>query len=683
MLETKKVPNSFLENINIINTATNFFNSNKDISDINTLYNKTTNYCSNFNTNNSKLNTLNINRIDNNKLNEKKKFVWKDIINLDYNKYNNDEKILEDPLINNILNSDINENEIQNMPENYLVNLIHTLQGLANNAIKNKAELELENKRLYHDLENMKTNNEYLHQSNMRTNQKLIKLKKQNNEQKKAQNLMSELFLENNKYIKNKKYYCHICTNKKFKSQLYLDEHIARRHPDYPQKILKQKINKENKSNIALYHKKLNEMKNYCENLIYKSIKKIQYIKINEKLNSLQYLLEISKFINNANITNTYQENTNIELNENDSNERINNKNKNINNINKKITKQEKDEKDKEKKSETENNSSLGLEKSEDTNKKKQNELIEKRHGIFLHNYLLLKKEIRFIEIKNSFEKQEEIKTHQRRKKKTKTLKMKNRSKLEVTDSTDEQKTNEQKKKTEIKEEKKEPKEEYDKLKAKNENINEIDKPKEENKKDKEKINLNEEKEEYENSPEKKFKLREENIINFSGKEEEEKNILLKQFAQDFRRRDNDFCLQEEKYFLKKVLPKDYKLDNKKVDNIVKEKINSKMVNYNFEGKTIKQIRTKMMNIYYDTFDIKEKFGDMYLFSYINISSLMDIKNLMVDANNNNFYFEDGFLETVKYKLQGQEYSENYYNGDETYENMESQAFSFGNNNNE
>ena len=680
MLQTKKIQNAFLENINIVNTATNFFNSNKDISDMNTLYNKTTNYFSPYNTNNNyKSNTLNINNIESLNLNSKKKFGWKDIMNLDYNKYNNNENILEDPLIKNILNSDINENEIQNIPENYIVNLIHTLQGLANNAIRNNNYLESENKKLYQDLETMKTNNEYLHQKNIKINQKLIDLNKKNSEQKNIQNIIYD-----NTYIKKKRYYCNICTNKKFKTQKYLDEHISRRHPDYPNDIMKLKENKEKRLSVSLYQKKINEMKNYFDNLIYKSMKKIQYIKLNEKLNNLQNLLEMKKNINNIimnNNNNNYQEEINIEYN-NDNDDNDNNEDNNSNekiNDNKNTIKSE----EKEKKSETENSASL--EKSEDTNKRKQNEILEKKHGNFIHNYLLLKKEIKFIAIKKFFEPKPEDEqiTHQRSKKKTKTLKMKNKSKLAEIDSTDEQKK-EETKKLEFTEEKKEEKEN---LKTKNENnIEKKELEEEEKEKDKEEKNkLNEDKEEENiKSSKKKLEIKEENMINFSEEEEEEENNqLLKQFCKDFKNRDNELCQPDEKLYLKNALPKGYKPDKKKVNIILKEKIDSKLKKINFEEKTINQIRTEMMRIYYETFDIKEKYGDMYLFSYLNLSNLMNLKDLIVDANNNNFYLEDNFFETVKYKLQDQDNSEFFYNGDEQYENRESRSFSFANNNND
>ena len=692
MLENSPIPKTFLENVHMVNTATNFFNSNKDINDINSLYNKTTNDFSPFNTNNNynynnykttKLNTLNLNNKEINAMNEKKRFLWKEINTLNYNEFNNDEKILENPVIKNILNSNINENEIQNMPENYLVNLIHTLQNLANNAIKNNNFLENENKQLYHDLEMMKTNNEYLSQKNIKINQKLNTLNKQRNEEKKT---MHDLFEENSNnynFLRTKKYYCEICTNKKFKSQKYLDEHIARRHPDYINKRLKQKNKKENKLNIELYQKKLNDMKNYFDNLIYKSIKKIQYIKINEKLNSLQNLYEMGKYfnnINNNNITNinnsSYQEEINIE-----NNSEINTNNINNNNINTNLNNNIIEEKEKEKKTETENSGSM--EKTEENSKRKQNDLMEKNHGNFIHNCLLLKKKMKFIKIKKFFEpKPEDQIIQQRSKKKRKT--QKNRSKL-VPDSTEEP-SKEENKKLEFNEEKIEQNEE-DKniLKTKNEkNLEENKKEKEDN------ININNNKENIitkENLEENKeqelthnekldLKLKEETVINFSD-EEEEKNRVLKQFCLDFKSRDSNLSLLQERYYLKKVLPKDYNLDKKKVDEIIKEKINKKIGDFNPREKTIQQMRSKMMKIYYEVVDLKDKNDDMYLYSYLNISNFLNLQDLIRDANNNNFLLEASFFENVSYKVE--ENNSEFYNEDESQQNNNeaSNDFSF------
>ena len=684
MQKTNSIPISFLENTNMINTATNFFNSNKDISDINSLYDKTTNGFSAFNTNNNynnyKLNTLNINKKEYNKLSKEKHFLWKEINNLNYNEFDNDDKILENPVIKNILNSDINENEIQNLPENYLVNLIHTLQNLANNAIKNKNNLELENKQLYRDLESIKTNNEYLHQKNIKINQKLIKLNREKNEEKKTQNLMYNLLEGNDTYIKRKKYYCHICTNKKFKSQKYLDEHILRRHPDYSRKNSKEKNKKENKVNIELYTKKINDMKNYFDTLINKSIKKIQYIKINEKINSLQNLYEMSKYYNyninnNINMINSsYQEETNL-IQEN--NNEINNNN--INNI-------IKEEKEKEKKNETENsnnnNTNNTLEKSEESSKKKQNEIIEKIKGNFFHNYLLLKKKMRFIEIKENFySSAEEQTTQQRSTKKRKT--QKNRSKL-VPDSTEDE---ENKKEVNNEEEKKETNEETNLLKAKKEENNDLKETKKEEannegknyKKEKEiDNNYNNKEEESVKSSEKKvdLKLNEGNMINFSD-EEKEKSQKLKQFCLDFKNRDSNLSKLQERYYFKKVTPKDFNLDKNKVDNIIKEKIDNKLNKYNTEEKTIQEMRAEMMRIYYKTSDYKDEYGDRYLYFYVNISNFINLQDLILEANNNNIFLEESFFEKISVKFEEQNTSEFNNDFDNENENKEGEPFSF------
>ena len=115
--------------------------------------------------------------------------------------------------------------------------------------------------------------------------------------------------------------------------------YIARRHPDYLNKLTKNNPNyNENNINVELYRKKLNDMKNYFDNLIYKSMKKIKYIKINEKINNLQNLLEIYKNRNKKGI----DINTNINKTINNYKEEIISKN-NIDNINYMINAEEKE----------------------------------------------------------------------------------------------------------------------------------------------------------------------------------------------------------------------------------------------------------------------------------------------------------------------------------------------------
>jgi len=701
MYETKSIPNTFLENTKIVNEATNYFKTNKDLSEMNTLYNKNINYFS-FNktdNNNFQSNTLNINKnsFETNKLNKQKKFGWKNIMNLNYNEIAKDENILDNPLIKNILNSDINENEIQNIPENYLVNLIHTLQGLANEAIKNKNDLEIENKKLNQDLEEMKTNNEYLNQTNIKMNQKLLNLNKYN-----TNNYIYNIFNQNNPYINinsiyKKKYYCHICTNKKFKSQFYLEEHIKRRHPHYQDKIQIKKNSKDkDKENKEFLQNKLNHINKYFDYLINKFIKKIQYIKINEKLNSLQNIYDMLQLNRDVKITNINK--TNIS------------KEKDI--INKSITKINKN---KESFNENENNEieiddNIAIDTMEDSLQKKHEEelkklsktkdLLEKRHGNFIYQYWLTKKEIQFLTIRKNFainpEEEEDQSNYQRRRKKLQTLKIE--SKLKVKNTMEEKQYNDGTKieineENNMKEKLDDKNQEKNILKQNKENIidnndsnnininiisdginNKI------NKEQKDILYSNTKKEEESvKSTKQKFKLKSEKLITFSDEEieeEEDKEYqTLKKFYNDFRSREFKIS-SEHKYHKKTVAPDDYINNNQeKINDALDEKINKKMKKINFEGKTNKEMKADMMQIYYATIDTNYLYGDRYLYTYMNIGNFVNIKDIISDAYNTNFYAEDSFFEKVKYNIQNNpENSEGNISGNDQFINV-----SFGN----
>ena len=685
MYETKAIPNTFLENTKIVNEATNFFKSNKDISEINTLYNKNINYFSfnkNDNSNNNfQSNTLNKNKnsIETNKLNKQKKFGWKNIMNLNYDLINKEENILNNPLIENILNSDINENEIQNIPENYLVNLIHTLQGLANEAIKNKNDLEIENKKLNQDLEEMKTNNEYLNQNNIKMNQKLLNLNKYNNSNN---NYIYNIFNQNNPYINinsiyKKKYYCYICTNKKFKSQFYLDEHIKRRHPDYQEKIqTKKNYKNKDKENKEFLQNKLNQINKYFDYLINKFIKKIQYIKINEKLNSLQNVYDMIQLNKDVKITNINK--TNIS------------KEKHI--INKTITKinmNKESENEIENENENDNDDNIINDTIENSFQKKHEEelkklsktkdLMEKKHGNFIYQYWLTKKEIQFATIKNNFainpEEEEEQSNHQRRRKKLQTLKVKSKlvemNKLEDKKNDDSKKTIEINEENNIKQKTDDDNQEKNILKQNKENI--IDKNNDNdnnnniniiindemntnNTKDKKDILYSNTKKEEETikSTKQKFNLKSEKMINFSDEEEEEDKEFqtLKKFCKDFREREFKIS-SDHKYHKKTVAPDDYIRDNQdQINDALDAKINKKMKKINFEGKSNKEMKADMMQIYYATIDTNYLYGDRYLYTYMNIGNFVNIKDIISDAYNTNFYAEDSFFEKVKYNIQ-------------------------------
>jgi hypothetical protein len=336
--DMNKVPQTFLENIDMINSATQFpnYENNNDLLNIkpdiknnnnqnrnNTFFNtnsfsKTQNEYSTYNNKNNNINYRNNNNLKYNKtlddlynLNNTRRFAWKEIIN-NNNDIINDNN-LDNPLINNILYSEINETEIKNIPENYLINLIQTLQCVANKAIEDNNNLIFENNKLNSDLSRITNNFNNAIEKNNKMNQTILSLNKENNEQKNIINNYENNGMRNfdnyeNNNITNikgykQRYYCPICSNKKFKTQKYLEEHINRRHSDYYQKL----FNKKKKFNNEKYENNLNEMRKYIESLINNSLKKTQYIRLHEKLNGIQNLMIMSKYNND----NYYDDNYN------------------------------------------------------------------------------------------------------------------------------------------------------------------------------------------------------------------------------------------------------------------------------------------------------------------------------------------------------------------------------------
>ena len=76
------------------------------------------------------------------------------------------------------------------------------------------------------------------------------------------------------------------------------------------------------------------------------------------------------------------------------------------------------------------------------------------------------------------------------------------------------------------------------------------------------------------------------------------------------------------------------------------------MKKINFEGKSNKEMKADMMQIYYATIDTNYLYGDRYLYTYMNIGNFVNIKDIISDAYNTNFYAEDSFFEKVKYNIQ-------------------------------
>ena len=693
-----KVPHTYLENIDMLNSATqlineknNFLllNSNININSnilqnnpkiTNTLFynmNNTNSFYKTKNDNSTNLQSPTQNELFNNynnintlnKLNTTHKFAWKEIMNNNYIFNNGNE--FDNPLINNILNSNINENEIKNIPENYLINLINTLQGLANKAIENKNNLQVENEKLYNDLNEIKNNYDYIVKNNNKMNKNINELKKENNEQKNIiKNYQNNNYKYNNiynikldNYFYKQKFHCKFCSNKIFKSKYYLEQHIQRRHPN----------NYENSKNIENLEQKkkhlenrLDQMKIYFEILINASIRKSQYMKLNEKLNGIQNLILMSKnqqrqntnYINNyidnySNYNNfnndNFNEDENVYVKENINNEDIYQKENNLKNQIKR----------------------LKNEMNHFFNKSKT-ELFE------------INREKHFQSIKNYFEKNQK-----RRDKKTKTIKatklnyLNNANENELNISADEINTDLKESKTIIaniyqSQKKKENVHTLRTAKAnesnkniqnnlsnantnninntlnkddlKNSNIvfnNKIDS----NKNINTKININDEHDNNNNNSRKESHRESDGSERYKNKQNEalsfgsEKNSYqdysspLEKFYDNFRERDGKFSKFNKRDYLTKIIDNN-NVDEEKIKNIVEEKINKKLININFENN--EDLISDILKLNYQILDQNFIYGDVYCYYSRNISMLMNTKELINEANNYYYNYNKG-----------------------------------------
>ena len=144
------------------------------------------------------------------------------------------------------------------------------------------------------------------------------------------------------------------------------------------------------------------------------------------------------------------------------------------------------------------------------------------------------------------------------------------------------------------------------------------------------------------------------NQIKRKKSDEEDENKRIQKFFEDFRRRDGNLSKQKVENYMQNVLPSNYQVDEEKINNIIDKKINSKLKNYHFDRNSNEQMRSDIMQIYYETFDYYEKYGTIYLYFCLNQGNLfqvMNINNLLLDANN----FDDNLFENVQYQLEEEE----------------------------
>ena len=742
---TNKVPQTYLENIDVLNSVSQFINEDNNIllnSNSNILSNNNQKVNSNYNsfsfnktqndnsTNiqsmtqkesflfprinnreiefkiNNTYNRLNTSNNENNsifnntldQLNNKKKFAWKEIMEANNNL--NIEDDLDNPLIQNILNSELKENEIKNIPENHLINLIQTLQGIAINAIENKNDLILENQKLYNDLSQTKIDNENISHNNSKLNQYILYLNKENEEQKKLiKNYENKLIIDNpnninlnteydnleENYYSNKngkkKYYCQFCTNKKFKTLQYLEEHIQRRHIKYYYQYYLNKQNKKEKFNYEKYNKKLNDLKKYFNSLIYQSIKKAQYVRLNEKINGLQNLILMKKN-QNQNYYNYYEnnndDNINYDNNNNDDNnynynkedEYKNNNNLQENNYNNDVINEKK------------NNNKESNQNIINTLKKLKNDM-KQFYDKNMKEILEINNEKKFQFIKKYFENTSEQSSplhHSRRNKKIKTTKfvqkdgnILSQSQKELNQSADEIKKEDIKESNNVN------------YNSNEDNINNQEILKQNNKKNNHshKNNNNTNNNSEKSSEEDKFKKEMNFYFSESDSQMTENWKSLSKFYKNFRNRDGYFSRGQKENYLNKIIPNEYNINKKEINNKIKEKMNKKLLD--LKDSTNEDLITDIIKLYYQLLDKNSIYGNVHIFYSNNMINFMGIKKLI--DNVNDIYYQGRQVGEIKpYKDRSIEVNQgplvfekvNYQIENEENEDNERNNFSFG-----
>ena len=280
------------QNLNL-NSNKNFNNQKK-----NTIYNFNNNQSNNFNINQSSILNYNFNSLNQNN----QKFNWKEIMKINPNDSNSFE-----PYLNNLLNSSLNPNEIELLPENNIIQLVNLLQNVIKISINNNNNLIEQNNNLNkllnssiqfqneNNLNNNLENEDDEYNNLKKINQKQEKLiqsyqqvldgkKKYNSQLIESDDDENEKNDSYNNTNKNR-FYCQFCANKKFYTEQYLEDHMRRRHLNYYQKFIS-KINKQ-----PDYNSKLNEMKTYFENMITNNQLRNDYYRLNDKLNGLESLI--------------------------------------------------------------------------------------------------------------------------------------------------------------------------------------------------------------------------------------------------------------------------------------------------------------------------------------------------------------------------------------------------------
>lgn len=215
------------------------------------------------------------------------RFQWKNInqINIDNIKSTKDISSLN-PYFENILCSSLEQNEIQQVPEQYTVQLIHLLQTIGEYLLWSQQILSNENDQLKFDLQkayssNNNENDDLIQTLKIQNSQKdnVIKTYQSMMKKEKSFSVISSRDDYNNGHSRPK-FYCHFCTNKKFSTEQYLEDHMKRRHMHQFQNLQK-------RSQGDDYESQLSQIKMHYETMIQSNKMQNEYNSLSDKLNGL------------------------------------------------------------------------------------------------------------------------------------------------------------------------------------------------------------------------------------------------------------------------------------------------------------------------------------------------------------------------------------------------------------
>lgn len=118
----------------------------------------------------------------------------------------------------------------------------------------------------------------------------------------------------------------------------------------------------------------------------------------------------------------------------------------------------------------------------------------------------------------------------------------------------------------------------------------------------------------------------------------------MEKFYLNFRNRDACFSKAKDKYYLKKIIPDDFSINQKTINSLIEEKINKKLSD--LKKTTNEDWISDIIKLYFQILDKNSIYGNVHLFYSRNMNNYLNIKKLVDDANN--YYYQGRGIEGIK-----------------------------------